>query len=103
MSKSQVDYVKLLSKDNFSVLEEIFANKFRKFISLYWLLEKYDDKIKDLDYNDSEEDILMVHVKVNKKSLDDILNDLNQQSIDESIVFYQDKNDICITITRHEE
>lgn len=103
MKKSQVDYMKLLSKGRFPILEEIFVNKFRKFISLYWMLEKYDDKIKDMIYNESEEDILMIHIKASKKSISDILSDLEKRSMDEGISYYQDKNDICIKIIRHEE
>ena len=103
MKKSLVDYVKLLCKNNYKILEDILVNKFRKFISLYWLLEKYDEKIKDLQYNESEEDVLLINIKVTKKSLGDILEDLEKRAMDDNITYYQDDKDICIRIVRHEE
>ena len=38
-------YITELSDNDFEVLEEIFIEKYNKFIHLYWLLKEYSENI----------------------------------------------------------
>ena len=51
-------YITELSDNDFEVLEEIFIEKYNKFIHLYWLLKEYSENISQLQYNSSSKDEL---------------------------------------------
>ena len=48
MKKSMPAYVAALSEESFSILEEIFEDKYQKFIEFYWLIREYSDFITKL-------------------------------------------------------
>ena len=58
MKKSMPEYIKALSDDKFEILQEIFENKYFKFLQLYWLIRQYSDYISSLKYKSTKRETI---------------------------------------------
>ena len=104
MHNSMPDYITELSGNDFEVLEEIFVDKYNKFIHLYWLLKEYSENISELHYNSSGKDELNISVKVVNVKPSTFMEELSD-SIDnsEAITIWNNKRLIQICIKDKEE
>jgi len=59
MTKNIPSYIIMLSCGNISKLEEIIGNKYFELLDFYWLLKEYSDNIDNLDYIESEDDLII--------------------------------------------
>ena len=104
MHNSMPAYITELSDNDFEVLEEIFVDKYNKFIHLYWLLKEYSENISELQYNSSSKDELNISVKVVNIKPSTFMEELSD-SIDnsEAITIWNNKRLIQICIKDKEE
>ena len=103
MKKSTSEYVTALSDDNFEILEDIFTNKYRKFVQLYWLISGYSDYISSLSYKETKKEVLKVDLTLAKLKVDKVMEELSEAINDDScILIWNDKKIIHIEITRNE-
>ena len=66
------EYIKALTDDDFSILEEIIQCKYRKFIKFYWMIKEHSDMIIDMVYDTNQEDNhdkLLINLKVEDKNI----------------------------------
>lgn len=103
MKKSMPDYINELSGDDFDILEEIFINKYQKFIQLYWMISQFNDNISHLKYNESDTKELNIEFKVSDIKPDKVLKELELEFGDcDNISIWVDKKNIHISITDSE-
>lgn len=97
-------YINELSGNDFEVLEELFIDKYNKFIHLYWLLKEYSENIANLQYNNSSKDELNISMKVVNIKPSSIIEELsNSIDSDEAITIWNHKSKIQICIKDKEE
>lgn len=99
MNSSMPAYITELSGNNFDILEEIFIDKYQKFIQLYWLLKAYSENISKLHYNDSDKNELNISVKVSNIKPDVIITEISENIDDgDDIRIWNNKRLIQICI-----
>lgn len=106
MHSSMPAYITELSDNDFDILEEIFIDKYQKFIQLYWLLKEYSDNIARLQYNNSDKNELNISMKVVNIKPDVIISELSENIDDgDDITIYNNKKiiQICIKDSEDEE
>lgn len=79
MKKSMPAYVAALSEDSFNILEEIFEDKYQKFIEFYWLIREYSDFITKLKYKKTKKEILKISIRLEGIDIDNVYDDLIDQ------------------------
>ena len=85
MKNTMTDYVAALSDQDFEILEDIFENKYLKFITLYNIINSYSDYISNLKYKKTKKEILKIEVVINKKNIDDVMEEINDYISSEDI------------------
>lgn len=104
MKKTMTEYISALSGSNCDVLEKIIDKKYRKFITLYWLLKEYSNYISVLKYKDTADDILKIEVQLNGVDIDSVMENLQSNiPVDLSVLIYNEKKKIHIEITKDED
>ena len=106
MHSSMPAYITELSDNDFDILEEIFIDKYQKFIQLYWLLKEYSNNIARLQYNNSDKNELNISMKVVNIKPDVIMSELSENIDDgDDIKIYNNKKiiQICIKDSEDEE
>lgn len=106
MHSSMPAYITELSDNDFDILEEIFIDKYQKFIQLYWLLKEYSDNIARLQYNNSDKNELNISMKIVNIKPDVIISELSENIDDgDDITIYNNKKiiQICIKDSEDEE
>lgn len=105
MAKSMTEQVIELSDNDFDKLEEIFLDKYQKFIQLYWLLYGWDALIDQLIYNDSEASVLVVDVELSSDAKPAEQMKKIKSAIKEmdNVTCSRKKNRIRIEISKEEE
>ena len=106
MHSSMPAYITELSDNDFDILEEIFIDKYQKFIQLYWLLKEYSNNIARLQYNNSDKNELNISMKVVNIKPDVIISELSENIDDgDDIKIYNNKKiiQICIKDSADEE
>jgi hypothetical protein len=104
MKKTMTEYISVLSDNDFLVLEDIIGNKYRKFLTLYWMLKDYSDYIYSLKYKESKHDILKIEVCFSNIKTEKVLNKLHKKIPDNyTILIYDKKEKIYIEISKEEE
>ena len=58
MKQNMPEYITVLSNNNYDVFEEIFLDKYEKFIELFWLIKNFSDNTKTLKYKTTKKNIL---------------------------------------------
>ena len=103
MKKSMPEYIKALSDDKFEILQEIFENKYFKFLQLYWLIRQYSDYISSLKYKSTKKDKLKINMTLNELDIEEVMNDLRIDIEDkDNILVWNEENIIHIEITKDE-
>lgn len=100
-------YVMVLSNNNFETLEEIIMNKYRKFLTLYDLLENYSSDIDTLKYTITKKNKLKIQLLVKDINSISMLYDNIQDNIQirhtyDDISIWKDDNTIYIEIIKEE-
>ena len=97
------DCISLMS-DNFEILEEIFEYKYRKFVSLYWLISEYSDCITSMKYKNTKKETLKIDITLSSK-VDKLVKKINKSNIseDSQLTVDVDGDTIKIEITKQEE
>ena len=67
MKASLSEYMKALSGDQFSILEEIIQHKYRKFMSFFDLINEYSDDIESMKYNFTDQNTLDIELSMKTK------------------------------------
>ena len=67
MKATLTEFISVLSKKNRKTLEDLLANKYRKFIKFFYLMKDYTDNIEKLKYNFSSKEILNIDIIFSKK------------------------------------
>ena len=68
MKKSIVSYINTMSKTTPDILEMIIKNKYRKFISFYWMVHSYSNKFSDMEYEPSDDNELKITIHFKTES-----------------------------------
>lgn len=103
MKKSMPDYITALSEDEFEILEEIFLDKYGKFVYLFWLIKDYSDDIISLNYKKTDKDILEIEFTLDKLKVKKVIKEINSNIKSDSNVLVTNKNKcINIQITKDE-
>lgn len=103
MKKSMPEYVLALSDGDYDILEEIFTEKYQKFVQLYWLICKYSDYITSLSYKETKKEVLKVDLTLAKLKVSKVLEDMNSEILDDDdILVWNEKKVIHIEITKDE-
>lgn len=87
------------------ILEKIISEKYRKFISLYWLIKGYAENIEKITYKETNHDTLKVKIRI-KKGIDYNLwvLDLNKEAEERKVdVEIQCEDDTIIIIIKRDE
>lgn len=75
MKATLPDYAMVLSENAYDILEEIFENKYRQFIRLFWLIKDYSDHISSLSYKTtSKKNTLKIELTVEKIKPEDVMD-----------------------------
>ena len=103
MKKSMTEYISLLSEDDFEILEEIFEDKYKKFVSIYWMLCDYSEYITSLKYKKTKKDTLKIEVTLSS-NIDKLINNINSKISDDNLISVdkEDDNVIRIKIVKEE-
>lgn len=104
MKKSIPEYIRVLSDNDFSILEEIFLDKYEKFLELYWLIRNYSENIVSLKYETVEEkDELKIKMKLANVKIDKVMKKIQKEIPDDSnILVWNDDKIIHIKIKKTE-
>lgn len=97
------DYISALTESDFSKLEEIIEDKYKKFLTMYWLLKDQSELINSLKYNESDKNILKITISLLDSDIDAVMNNL-QSNIpkDGSVMISSSNKKIHIEITKDE-
>ena len=102
MNKSMTDYISSLSENDYEILEEIFEDKYRKFVSLYWLICDYSEYITSLEYKKTKKETLKINITMSSK-VDKLVKKINSNiPTDGQLNMDVDGNTIIIEITKEE-
>jgi len=105
MERNLATYIKVLSDDDYDIFEDIFLEKYRKFIYLYNIINRYSDIITKLKYEMSDNDILKIEFSVSKKKTSDILSEIQNYTDSESSMgckYWNKGKSIFIELTKDE-
>lgn len=103
MKKSMPEYIATLSDNDFDILEEIFLDKYDKFLNVYWLIRDYSDYITTLKYKKTSKETLKIEFTVTKLSVDKVINEINSNiKSDSNVEVSKDSKIIKIKITKDE-
>ena len=83
---------------------DIFANKYRKFISLYWLLKEQSSFIKKITYKETNPETMRIKIHTYNMEKDALISLIENKAADMGldIDIETDGNKIILTITRDE-
>ena len=76
MKASLSEYMKELSGNELSILEEVISKKYRKFINFFNLVSEYSEDIVSLKYNFTTESILDVELMMQNMTKREIKREL---------------------------
>ena len=103
MKKSMPEYIATLSDNDFEILEEIFEDKYKKFLDLYWLIRDFSDYITSLKYKKTKKDILKIEFTITKIKVSDVLEKINSNiNSDSGILVTNEGKIIKVEIIRDE-
>lgn len=108
MKASLTDMMSTMLMDNTEdpqqTIDDIFSNKYRKFVSLYWLLKEYSEFITKLSYKISKHDTLKIKVEISDMERDELITLLHKKAEDQNLDVDIDIRDekLVITIRRDE-
>lgn len=103
MKKSMPEYIATLSDNDFEILEEIFEDKYKKFLDVYWLIRDYSDYITTLKYKKTKKDILKIEFTITKLSVNKVMEGINSNiKSGSNILVTNDGKTIKIEITKDE-
>ena len=63
MKKSMIDYISVLTEEDYDTLEDIIANKYKKFVTLYWILREFSSYIAMLQYKKSSPETMNIQIR----------------------------------------
>ena len=97
------EYIAILSESDFTILEEIFEEKFSKFQEVYWLIRDYSDYITSLKYKKTKKEKLKIEFTLAKLDVAKVVNQINSKITDDSNIFVTTEGKIIkIEITKDE-
>lgn len=99
--------MKALSDDDYEILEELFTEKYRKCMEVYWLIRDYSDYITTLRYKKTKKDILKITMTLAKIKSETVLNELSTKLEDNdnilnNVLIWNEKKVIHIEIQKDE-
>lgn len=101
MKKSIPEYIKVLSGNDFDVLEEIFIDKYSQILDLYWLISDYSDFVVSMKYKKTKKDVLKIELVLAKISVNKVLEDISESICEhDNVVVWNEKKVIHIEISK---
>ena len=79
MKQNMPEYITVLSNNNYDVFEEIFLDKYEKFIELLWLIKNFSDNTKTLKYKTTKKNILKIELVVENISAKEVLSSIKKK------------------------
>ena len=79
MKQNMQEYITVLSDNNYDVFEEIFLDKYEKFIELFWLIKNFSDNTKTLKYKTTKKNILKIELVVENISAKEVLSSIKKK------------------------
>ena len=79
MKQNMPEYITVLSNNNYDVFEEIFLDKYEKFIELFWLIKNFSDNTKTLKYKTTKKNILKIELVVENISAKEVLSSIKKK------------------------
>ena len=79
MKQNMPEYITVLSDNNYDVFEEIFLDKYVKFIELFWLIKNFSDNTKTLKYKTTKKNILKIELVVENISAKEVLSSIKKK------------------------
>lgn len=79
MKQNMPEYITVLSDNNYDVFEEIFLDKYEKFIELFWLIKNFSDNTKTLKYKTTKKNILKIELVVENISAKEVLSSIKKK------------------------
>lgn len=103
MKKSMPEYMKVLSDDDYEIMEELFTEKYRKFTELYWLIRDFSDYITSLRYKKTKKDILKITMTLTKIDIDQVMGLIDEKiESNDHVSVWNEKKVIHIEIHKDE-
>lgn len=82
MKASLSEYMKEISGNELSILEEIISKKYRKFMNFFSLVKDYSDEIVSIKYNFTENTVLDLELSMKGKTKKELKKDMIQEMMD---------------------
>ena len=79
MKQNMPEYITVLSDNNYDVFEEIFLDKYEKFIELFWLIKNFSDNTKTLKYKTTKKNILKIELVVENITAKEVLSSIKKK------------------------
>ena len=87
MKKSMINYISVITEEDYDILEDIISNKYKKFVTLYWILREFSSYIAMLQYKKSSPDTLNILIRFAGKDVNKIINGLSHNISNQGNVF----------------
>ena len=68
------EYAITLSNNDFSILEDIFENKYKKFIEVFFIISNHSDYIEKLTYFKTKKEKLKICLDIKKSKVEKVYN-----------------------------
>jgi hypothetical protein len=93
------EYAITLSNNDFSILEDIFENKYKKFIEVFFIISNHSDYIEKLTYFKTKKEKLKICVDVKKSKVEKVYEKILEKISDKkNISVKNNDNEIHIEI-----
>jgi hypothetical protein len=105
MERNLAAYIKVLSDDDYDIFEDIFLERYRKFIYMYNIISCYSDIITKLKYEESDKGNLKIEFSVSKKKVNDVLSEIEDYTDNKSVMdckYWNKGKSIFIELTKDE-
>lgn len=90
MKQNMPEYISVLSDNNYDIFEEIFIDKYKNFIEMYWLIRNFSENTKSLKYKTTKKNILKIELIVENIDVNKVLSSIKKE--------IKDKNNINVEL-----
>ena len=103
MKRNMPEYISVLSDNNYEIFEEIFNDKYKNFIEMYWLIRNFSDNTKSLKYKTTKKNILKIELVVENIDTKKVLSSIKKKIKDKNNINVEIKDDDIIKIEIYSE
>lgn len=103
MKRNMPEYISVLSDNNYEIFEEIFNDKYKNFIEMYWLIRNFSDNTKSLKYKTTKKNILKIELVVENIDTKKVLSSIKKKIKDKNNINVEIKDDDIIKMEIYSE